>query len=320
MPITSFVDYLPVMDEFIAHWSDTDAELVLPENNTATELSDFTGLRGTLDDIKAQLQVRLNDLENARIALDQLRLTAGDHIANFNRRLRADFPNNQLFNRLPPVPNRTAGRDAFVTALDDVLDLWSRVNAQPASPLFTPPLLLLGNLTRAQLVTLRTSVDAAFTTRGNLERTLSETRINRNRSQDRARELMRLYRLRIEGLYAPDSTTVLTLPRLTPLPGHTPQPVILSGNYDLTDARAELTWTASSDPDLATYELRSTPGPEYSAEDETTLAALPPGGPLAYQTSTGLATPGSAVTYKLYVRLTTGNEAGSDPLTITRPV
>lgn len=320
MPISSFVDYIPVMDEFIAHWNDTDPELVVPENNVAIEVAGFADLRGSLDAIKTQLQVRLNDLENTRVALEQLRVTTGDHIANFNRRIRADFPNNKLFNRLPAVPNRTAGRDAFITALDDALDIWSRVNAQPAGPLFTPPLLLLGGLTRAQLVTLRGNLDAAFTTRGNTERTVSETRINRNGAQDRARELMRLYRLRIEALYAPDSTTVLTLPRLTPLPGHTPAPVTLSGNYDLADARAELSWTASTDTELATYELRSTPGPEYASEDESTVASIPPGGPLTYHTSTGFGSPGSAVSYKLYVRLTTGNEAGSDPVTITRPL
>ena len=62
-------------------------------------------------------------------------------------------------------------------------------------------------------------------------------------------------------------------------------------------------------PPLESYELRSTPGPDYSAQNETTLA----------QSATGFGLPGNAVSYKIYVRLTTGNEAGSDPLTITRP-
>jgi hypothetical protein len=157
-------------------------------------------------------------------------------------------------------------------------------------------------------------------TRPGTERAVTETRIARNARQDRAYNLMKQYRMKVEALYAPDSSEVLTLPRLTPLPGHTPDPVDLTGAYDLVDARAELSWTASSDPELASYELRSTPGPDYAAEDEITVASIPSGGPLAYTSSAGFGQPGNAVSYKVYVRLTTGNEAGSDTVTVTRPL
>lgn len=320
MPISSFVDYIPVMDEFISHWNALAAPLSLNENETATDVGDFSVLRGDLDTTKTILQSRLNDWENARVTLEQVRLTAGDRVAEFNRRIRADFPNNKLFNNLPAVPSRTAGREAIISAMDDVLDLWTRVNAQPASPVFTGPLLLIGGLTRAQFTTLRANVDAAFTTRANSERAVAEMRLIRNEHQDRAYSLMKLYRMKIEALFAENSVEVLTLPRLTPLPGHTPAPVVLSGNYDVADARAELSWTASADADLATYELRATPGPDYSAEDESTIASIPAGGTLTYNTSAGFGLPGNAVSYKVYVRLTTGNEAGSDAVTVVRPV
>ncbi|MES2661583.1 MAG: hypothetical protein V4689_23395 [Verrucomicrobiota bacterium] len=217
------------------------------------------------------------------------------------------------------MPARAAGRDAFLNAIDDALDLWTRVNAQPPDPIFTAPLLLPGGFTRAQLVTLRAEVDSAFTARGEAERAVAATRITRNAQQDRASGIMKQYRLRIEALYAADSVEVLTLPRLTPLPGHTPDPVELTGTYDAADARAELSWPASTDPDLASYELRSVPGPDYVSDDETTLASIPPGGPLTFTTTAGFSLPGNAVSYKVFVRLTTGNEAGSEPVTITRP-
>ena len=73
------------------------------------------------------------------------------------------------------------------------------------------------------------------------------------------------------------------------------RPHFPTGAYDLVDARAELSWTASSDPELASYELRSTPGPDYPAEDESTVASIPPGGPLAYTSSAGFGQPGNAV-------------------------
>jgi hypothetical protein len=204
--------------------------------------------------------------------------------------------------------------------MDDVLDLWNRVNAQPVTPVFTAPLLLRGDLTRALFATLRALVDGAFTTRSDTGRSVAATRLQRNAIQDRAMALMKLYRMKIEALYAENSVEVLTLPRLSPLPGHTPDPVDLSGTYDPVDARAELTWTESTDPELASYQLRSVPGPDYTADDESTLITIPAGGSLTYNTSAGFGIPGSAVSYKVYVRLTTGNEAGSDAVTVTRPV
>lgn len=320
MPIQSNSDYIPVMDEFIIHWTATDPTLKVPWLEDFITLANFEQTRADLDDTKTLLQSRLNDLENTRVSLEQLRSAAGDRVAEFNRRIRADFPNNQLFNRLPAVPNRSAGRDVFISAMDDVLDLWQRVNAEPISPIFTPPLLLLGGLTLVQFSTMRGELDTAFTARPAAEREVSATRIQRDALQAEALGIMKQYRLRIEALQAPDSVAVATLPRLTPLPGHTPDPVILSGEWNSTENRADLAWTPSTDPELDHYELRSCPGPEYSAEDETVIATIPAGGPLTYSSTAGFALPGAAVSYRLYVRLTTGNQAGSETVTITRPV
>jgi hypothetical protein len=320
MPIQSNSDYIPVMDEFIIHWTATDATLKVPWNDDYITLTEFQQTRANLDDTKASLQGRLNDLENTRVTLEQLRGTAGDRVAEFNRRIRADFPNNQLFNRLPAVPNRSAGRDVFISAMDDVIDLWQRVNAEPATPIFTPPMLLLGGMTLVQFTTLRGEVDTAFTSRPAAEREVAATRIQRDDLQAEALGIMKQYRLRIEALYAPDSVAVATLPRLTPLPGHTPDPVTLSGEWNPAETRADLAWTASTDPELDHYRLCSTPGPEYSAEDETVIATIPAGGPLTYSSTAGFGTPGAAVSYRLYVRLSTGNQAGSETVTITRPV
>ena len=319
MPIASNIDYIPVMDEVISHWGITDDSLTLAEDGVAVSFDSFGDLRALLDTAKSQLQVRLNDLEGARVALEQARLVAGDRVAEFNRRIRADFPNNATFSRLPTVPNRSGGRDAFLDAMDDTLDLWSRVNALPPSPIFTAPLLLPGGLTRAQFQTLRTGLDTAFTNRGNAENAVSAQRITRNGLQDRAKSLMVTYRLKVEALYAPDSLQVITLPRLTPAPGSTPDPVALTAAWDPADLRAELSWTASDEPELAAYQVRAVPGPDYSTDDETLVASIPPNAPRTYQTAAGLALPGSAMSYKIYVRLTTGHEAGSSAKTVTRP-
>ena len=320
MPITSTIDYIPVMDQFIAHWQATDNTILIAEDGTAVTFADFGALRTTLDEAKSELQGVLNNLENSRVTLEQKRLAAGDRIAEFNRRVRADFTGNTTFNSLPVVPNRSAGRDAFLNALDDMLDLWARVNLLPPSDLFTAPMQLMGGFSRADLTALRAGLDAAFTTRGSCERAAENQRLLRNNLQVRAKALMITYRMKIEALYAPGSMPVTTLPRVTPLPGSTPDPVTMAAAWSEPNLRAELTWTESTDPELASYQVRATPGPEYSAEDETLLASIAPGAPRSYNTAAGLAVPGAAMSYKVYVILNTGHEAGSDPGTVTRPV
>lgn len=319
MPISSTVDYIPVMDEFLAHWGALPEPLRLTEGETAVGFAEFTALRVELDAAKTALQGRLNDLEAARVHLEQARAAGGDRIAEFNRRVRAEFPNIPALSRLPAVPARTAGRDAFLSAMDDALDLWHRIDALPPGPVFSAPLLLRDGLTRDRLLAMRVGLDRAFTARGAADAAVFSQRLVRNILQDRAKSLMVLYRLKIEALHAPESVPAASLPRVTPLPGSTPEPVALTARWDEEAGRAELTWTASEEPDLASYQVRAVAGPEYSAGDETLMAILPPGGPRVWHSVAGLAAPGSAMSYKLYVRLATGHEAGSAPGTVTRP-
>ena len=111
------------------------------------------------------------------MGLDQIRVTAGDRGAEVNRRTA--------------VPNRTAGREPFISAMDDAIDLWTRVDGQPGSALFTPPLLLMSSLYWPRFAALRASVDVAITIRPGTERAVAETRLTRNAQQDRAYSLMK---------------------------------------------------------------------------------------------------------------------------------
>lgn len=321
MPIHSNADYIPVMDQFIAHWGVVDPvqTFSLPEGVDAIGLAEFQGLRVDLDGIKSGLESRLNTLEISRVTLNQAREAAADRLAEFNRRLRAEFPDHPKINKLPAVPTRTAGRDPFLTAMDDAKDLWSRVNALPPSATFTAPLLLQGGATLAAFTTQRTALDAAFTARGSAEGNLSVSRVSRDLLQARVLRLMKQYRLMVEARFAADSTFVETLPQLTPAPGSTPDAVEMQATWLPAQTKAEITWEASTDPELADYQLRAISGPDYNADDVTTLHTFSPADARGYLTGAGFAIPGATMTYKIYVRLTTGNEAGSQAVSVTRP-
>jgi hypothetical protein len=52
----------------------------------------------------------------------------------------------------------------------------------------------------------------------------------------------------------------------------------------------------------------------------TTLHTFLPSDPRIFVTATGYSIPGTAMTYKLFVRLTTGNDFGGQAMTVTRPL
>lgn len=127
------------------------------------------------------------------------------------------------------------------------------------------------------------------------------------------------YRAAVEATFGPAHPLTLSLPILFPAAGSTPDPVTLSGSWNAPAFQAELTWTPSADPDLQEYEVRMSPGATYDANSATVIGNVPGGTTTSFFTTAGLATSGSTASFKVFVILTTSNEAGSNTVTITRP-
>jgi hypothetical protein len=129
---------------------------------------------------------------------------------------------------------------------------------------------------------------------------------------------MQKYRTAIEFEYGPGHPFTESLPDLSPAPGSTPDAVVLSGQWGtLPTLAAQLTWTASANPNLQVYQLRGCNGPNY-IEDESSLITNMLPGTLGTTTLFGLEFPGDQATFKIFVILTTGNQAGSNAVTVTR--
>ena len=110
-----------------------------------------------------------------------------------------------------------------------------------------------------------------------------------------------------------------SLPRLTPEPGSTPDGVIATAVWDAVLQAVKITWTASADANLSAYQIRFCAGPNYSTDNETVLGSVDPAAAREFVTSTGLSDPGIVVSFKVYVITSTGNEKGSNTVTVTRP-
>lgn len=319
MPITGPSSYPATVDEFVAHWTQANAELglddvVLPNGTT---LASFTSLGQSLLGKRDQVQSALNGREIARGDVNVKKTALNERLVQFNEKIRAFFPGSKWLEALPAVPAFSVAQSRFIDPLADAKDLWARITADPGT---TTPITLLGGYGEETFESDLEDLQDAYSVLNQADTGLTVTRAERNELQSQLYEIMKSYRLVLPTFFAKDSPLVTTLPRLTPLPGHTPDPVTVSGAWDPGTVMANLTWTASNDADLARYEIRMSPGPTYSTEDDSVVGTVEAAGPLEFSTNAGLTAPGLTASFRVYVILTTGNEKGSNDLPVTRPI
>ena len=322
MPITDIGSYVPTMDEFGAHWDDVNTAL---GGTPATELklqgaytrAMFVTDRNAID----AAITALAGLENAREIAAGNRDTQKQGLVGrlnaFRGMLRAQFPNTSYAGAAGTVPSFSSAESKFLQPFDDMANLWSRINADATIPGFTPPLVIAG-YTVAQFQTDLAAARTAFAAVTVAENDARIGREQRDVLLPAARERMVQYRAGVEAVLGPTHPLTVSLPDVYPQPGSTPTPVVLSGSWNAGLAQAVFNWPASSEPTLAEYEMRMSTGPTYDEATSSVIGNIPPG-TTTFQTIAGLTTPGAVASFKVFVRLTTGNEAGSNTVTITRP-
>jgi len=321
MPISGPSSYVPTCNLFIPHWVSVNVflgaggPLVVPGGGTVSVL---TGYRDSLMGYASSLESKLNDVEIARGFIVITKGSLLGRVNEFNRKVRGFLGHTPYAAGLPQVVQPTSAQGPFLQPLDDMLSLWTKINAATI-PGFTGPLTLLGGYTLAAFTTELASLKTQYATWGAAEQETDIERQRRNDVQDLAYALLRDYRTAVEGTFAPTDALVESLPRLSPEPGSTPDGVTANITWDAALLKAKITFTASSDPNLSHFEIRFCAGPNYSTENESVIGNLTPAELREFLTDSGLTTAGSTASFKVYVILTTGNEKGSNTVVITRP-
>lgn len=318
MPISGPSSYPATINEFVAHWQQANTALspnpiVLASGATVDTLES----RGEdLSDKRDEVEAVLNGREIARGDVELKKAAIQERVVQFNEKIRAFFPDSQWLNALPEAPRTSSAEGVFLGPLADANNLWTRINADPGT---AAPVTLLGGYDQATFAADVAALKSAYGTLDASGTDLNITRGQRNALQDEIYEILKNYRQALPTFFAKDDPLVTTLPRLSPLPGHTPDPVTLSGEWDPSTEMANLTWTESTDTSLARYEIRMSPGPTYSTDDDSVIGTIEPGSPLAFSTNSGLTVAGVTAGFRVYVVLTTGNEKGSNDLILVRP-
>ena len=282
-----------------------------------TTIAIMTGYRDQLDGYRASIQGKQNDVQIAAAFLLAKKTALLARIGEFNRKVRGTIGSSPYAAALSDVPSLTSAEGIFLDPLDDTANLWAKINAATI-PGFTGPLLLPGSYAVAAFIAEVAALRAAYITLSAAEHEVNLERKLRNFVQDKAQPALVLYRKAVAGAFAANDPLVLSLPAVTPDPGSTPDGVIATGTFDVTLVQGKITFGPSTDSNLSHFEIRFCSGP-YSTETEVVIGNLSPTDPREFLTLAGLAASGDVATFKVYVILTTGNEKGSNSVTITRP-
>ena len=322
MPINGPSSFIPTTNEFLAHWDAANTALgaggplLLPGGITRANL---LTQRDTLQTKQAEIEGQINNREIARAELvakkDDLHLRGGQ----FNDKVRAVLGATPYAKALPELPQPQDGQGNFVPPLDDISTLWTKINAAAGIPGFTPPLLLLGGYALADFNTALAALKTQFSTASAEDVLVTLKLAERNAIQDVIYPMLKSYRQVLPTYFAANSPLVASLPKLTPDPGSTPDPVLANGIWNAPTTQGKITWDASTDPNLAEYEVRWSPGTTYDSAIEIVLVTVAPAEAREYFTTQGLGTAGAVSVFKVYVKTTTGNERGSNTVKITRP-
>jgi len=315
--ISGPTSYVSTLDEFLAHWAAVNADalagtgLVTREGTTR---ADLMALRTDLDGAATDVVGKLNGKEIDRARLENAKRAVLVRTQELGRRFRGVLPvDSPYLKALPELPVITSAQEVILPPVKDFANIWKRVNEDGTD------VVLAEGYTLANFTAEVVALSALYTLLNTSVLDLKIAREKRNQLQTAAKAVLSAYRPAVEGIFPPDSPLVNTIPLIYPPAGHTPEAVMASATFDAATQEAVIVFTESKEVDLEGYQVRGVPGPDYNGEDEVVLATIPKGTPRQFHTAFSLAEPGTEASFKVYVILTTGNEAGSKAVTVVRP-
>ena len=328
MPITGVNSYPPTAQVFSYHWQTVNdwlpsgQSLVLPDGTTrdtfVLRLEQMNGAFAAIPFATGAERTASADLKMKREALQP-------RMVQFRQSISLYLSKTRFANAAPKVPGPTEGEQIFKTVGETILARWAEINAATDLAPFTPPLMLPPPGSGADLLYSRSDFEtewqalmAAFSADHLAGEEATQKRANRNALLPQMYGMMKDYRATCQLRLPKGSPLLVTLPRLTPLPGTTPPALTVAGAWDNPLNKARLTWPASSAPNIDKLQVRACRGGTYRADDEEIVADLPADA-THYETDWGLSTPGAIATFKVYVMATTGNENGGKAVKIVRP-
>ncbi len=313
------------MDEYDGHWDECDLALGaqplilrLPDNTTMTR-AQFGALRTSLLTQQNVVQGRRTAEQVAQSVIESQKTALMAKFTLFTGILDAYFQGTYYIRSRPLAPTFTAGQVLFTDPMIAAMELWEDINEGTAPAGVALPLVLPDGTEHGSFASAVSALQFAYADAKKKGNRVTISRDKRTGYEEKAYTAMKLYRDAVPPKLMNFPELISSLPRLTPLPGHTPEAVNASAVFEAPD-KSRTIYDESTDPALHSYQLRGSAGEDYDHENSVVLATNAPGAAREFVTTFGLNQPGAKIALKVYVILTTGNEAGSATMSLQRPL
>ncbi len=220
------------MDEFVAHWERANADLggegpIRVAGGVGVDR--LVELRGLLEAKQVELIGALNTVEMTSADIKLVKRLLIKRFGQFAAQVRALYGGGVWDRVLPAAPSSSEAESKFLQPMIEAANVWERLEDAGGS------IALPGNFGRAQWVASVEALAAAYRQWTVAGSNAKVARAERVALQDEIYPILKQYRGMVRSLFEPNSAYVQALPRLTPLPGATPEPVAVEARWD--DAR-----------------------------------------------------------------------------------
>lgn len=315
MPLSGPHTYLETCEEFHGHWTQVNAALspgAMVINGYT--LANFTGDMASLDAEMSNIPTVRGDIDILRQLRDDNEEPLRDRMLQIRGAINSQHKNLGIHGVNMELPSTKDDMGNWLAAMDRFKDGWTRVNAAGDD------LVLFGTYELADFTTDCDTMEERLREIENKSSYVTETLRARDQLMDSITERLKVYPDAVLGHFPSNHSLTLSIPRLWPLPGRTPDPVTLTAVYNAGTGKFDLSWTASEDPDIDSYKvyggLAGSPGEGdpinllESLEPNTTSLST------TYGTTNG---EGYGATFQVDVVLNTGNRRGSNKVTVFVP-
>ena len=308
MALSSHASYQDSVVELVTHWRVVNgalggAGLVLPGE---VDVEVVEGLMLGLREKQQEMQSGENGRQIGENRVDMARAELMERMREFCWMLRTYWAGQAVAAVLPELPKGLSALEHVLRAARRVLRLWTRVNGGPAPAGAAVPLVLPQGegCGRAEFLAIYEKLLAAQMEEEDAGVDLDLTRAERAGLERRVRGALRDFRALVPLRMGRDSIWAKSLPRLSPLPGHTPErPVV---EVVAVEGGLRLSWGPLEEPSLKCWQVRVCRSVNYAVKRERVLATLLPDGPRVWESA---APPGWS--FRVYAVLETGNVRGS---------
>ncbi|WP_395146085.1 hypothetical protein [Armatimonas sp.] len=215
MAILSDAEYVRVVDKFLSHWAQVNAvlgasPLVLKADYTIVNLkTDRDALEATL----TALVSANNNQQMARAQRSAKQKLQSARLKQFRNAVLGKLDGTDIAAALPLIPSPSAPPETWIQVLEDMENLWERVNTAPPAG-FTAPLVLPIGYTQANFTTDITGLKATYTALAGAENAAKSTRESRTKQAKALRARLIAYRKAAVGSLPTGHALLASLPGL----------------------------------------------------------------------------------------------------------